>query len=359
MPPIRILVVDDSAVVRKVIKTAVSREADFEVIGTARNGEIALEKIERLKPDLVTLDLEMPVLDGLGTLRALRERCCATPVIVFSALSETGARVSIEALAQGARDCVTKPSSLNSPSEAIEHVQRELVPRARALCRRPDPQGAPPTLTPTPSPQRARSARSRPGAGAPPEVVAIGLSTGGPNALAELMAALPGDLPVPIVVVQHMPAFFTRQLAERLDRGSKLRVEEGQDGVAIERGAAYVAPGGQHMVLRREGLVVRIVTNLDPPENSCRPAVDPLFRSVAEIYGAATLAVIMTGMGSDGLRGCEEVRRAGGQIVVQDEPSSVVWGMPGYVAEAGLADAVLPLDALAAEIALRAGSGKS
>jgi len=341
---VRVLIVDDSAVVRQLMTKALDGVDGITVVGTAPNGEIALEKIGRLEPDVVTLDLEMPVMDGLQTLEALRERGSEVPVIVVSALTEQGARTSIEALTRGARDYVTKPAKVSDREEAITQVREALAAKVMALAGQPPKVASKVSAPPAPH-------RVRPASGVPVEVIAIGISTGGPNALDVLVPALPGDLPVPVLIVQHMPPVFTAQLANRLDRHCKLDVEEGCDGALVQAGHVYIAPGGLHMVVKRAGTEVRIETNEEPPENSCRPAVDPLFRSVTDVYGAGTLAVVMTGMGSDGLRGCESVHQAGGRILVQDEASSVVWGMPGYVANAGLADAQYPLDQLAAAIA--------
>jgi two-component system chemotaxis response regulator CheB len=192
--------------------------------------------------------------------------------------------------------------------------------------------------------------------GEKPAIIAIGVSTGGPNALAAVLPALPGDLPVPVVIVQHMPPMFTRLLAERLNTQSKLKVVEGQAGMALQAGTVYIAPGDFHMELQPSGVSMLLRLVQTPPENSCRPAVDVLFRSVAKAYGARVFAVILTGMGQDGLRGCETIHEAGGRVVVQDEATSIVWGMPGFVARAGLAEKVLPLDTIAAEIARRAGA---
>jgi len=338
--PIRVLIVDDSVVVRRLVERALASDPDIEVVGTARNGDVGLEKIESLRPDLVTLDIEMPVRDGLETLRELRRRRIDVPVIMFSTLTERGARASMEALALGARDYVTKPTNVSDRETALQRVREELLPRTKALCRRTRVVRRTPPPSPRPKPQPATA----------PQVVVIGVSTGGPNALDELIPALPAAFSLPILIVQHMPPVFTAQLAARLDRHAKLAVQEGCDGTPLQAGRVYVAPGGVHMVVERRGAEVVLALNDEPPENSCRPAVDPLLRAAARVYGAATLAVVMTGMGSDGLHGCEAVHAAGGRILAQDEESSVVWGMPGFVVQAGLADAVHPLDQLAPAI---------
>ena len=351
MPPARVLVVDDSVVIRRLITQALQAEADIEVIGTASNGKLALAKLEQLRPDLVTLDIEMPEMDGLATLPALRATHPRLPVIMFSTLTERGAAATLEALSLGASDYVTKPSNTGSLDIALTKIRDDLVPKIRALV----PGMGTATRTATTRPV-ATVVAPRAQIGVPPMVKAlvIGVSTGGPSALAELIPNLPADLGVPVLVCQHMPPVFTRLLAERLDAKSGLHVHEAADGDVVTPGGVWIAPGGLHMVVQRTpGGSPRIATNTEPPENSCRPAVDPLLRSAVATWGSGVLAVVLTGMGQDGLRGCEAVSEAGGRILVQDEASSVVWGMPGYVAKAGLADRALPLDGLAVEITRR------
>lgn len=354
MRRIRVLVVDDSVVVRRLVSDVISADQRFEVVGTAANGSIGLQKIGQLSPDLVTLDVEMPELDGLQTLVAIREKWPRLPVIMFSTLTERGAATTLEALSRGASDYVTKPANVGSVSLAQERVREQLLPKILAFCGHLLPA---PAMAPVPPPKLpsivAGTAFKTPRMGArrePIEIVAVGVSTGGPNALAELIPALPGDLGVPVVVVQHMPAMFTKLLAERLDKLSPLSVAEGIDGEWLNPGQVWIAPGDRHMLIQRQGDRCKLRLNDGPPENSCRPAVDPLFASVTECYGGRMLAVILTGMGYDGLRGSERVKLAGGRVIAQDEASSVVWGMPGAVARAGLADSVLPLHDIAAEI---------
>jgi two-component system chemotaxis response regulator CheB len=350
VPTARVLVVDDSVVIRRLITQALQAEADIEVVGTASNGKLALAKLDTLRPDLVTLDIEMPEMDGLATLPHLRATHPRLPVIMFSTLTERGAAATLEALSLGASDYVTKPSNTGSLDVALAKIRDDLVPKIRAL-------------VPGMGPARVAVARTAPTVvaprvqvGMPPLVKAlvIGVSTGGPSALAELIPHLPGDLGVPVLVCQHMPPVFTRLLSERLDAKSALHVQEASDGDLVGPGGVWIAPGGLHMVVRRTpGGSPVIATNTDPPENSCRPAVDPLLRSAVATWGNGVLAIVLTGMGQDGLRGCEAVSEAGGRILVQDEATSVVWGMPGYVAKAGLADRALPLDELAVEITRR------
>jgi len=358
---IRVLVVDDSVVVRRLVSRVLEEEPDVEVVGAAANGRIALAKLAQLEVDVVTLDIEMPEMDGLATLAQLRPRWPRLPVIMFSTLTERGAEATLEALSLGASDYVTKPTGLHNPAEALAAVKAELLPRIRALhgrhralaqapapaVARPGPAATPAVREPVVRPANARI-----------DLVAIGVSTGGPNALAELLPALPSSFPVPIVIVQHMPPVFTRMLANRLDSCCGVSVIEAVGGEALLPGRVYIAAGGRHLALARHGTSVVTVANDDPPAHSCRPAVDVLFRSVAGLYGTGALAVVLTGMGQDGLQGAEAIRLAGGQVLAQDEASSVVWGMPGFVARAELADAVLPLDELAAEIGRRVAAGR-
>jgi len=351
MTPIRILVVDDSVVVRRLLSDTLSQEAGFEVVGTANDGRIALTKIPSLKPDLITLDVEMPVMDGLATLAEIRKSYRKLPVIMFSTLTERGASATLDAIALGASDYATKPSEIGSPAAAIEYIRGELIPKIKALCR---PLALkPPAVNPVVAPVKARSG-PRPRI----EIVTIGTSTGGPNALAEVLRQIPKDFPVPIVVVQHMPPIFTKLLAERLASRCPIPVEEGRACAVVSPGHVWIAPGDFYMKVTRTGLEGRLNLSQAPPENSCRPAVDVLFRSVAAAYRANALGVVMTGMGSDGVRGAEAIRHAGGEVIVQDEATSVVWGMPGLVHASGQADGVYPLDSLASEITRRVRQGR-
>jgi two-component system chemotaxis response regulator CheB len=358
-PRTRVLVVDDSVVVRRIVTDVLAEDPALEVAGVAAHGRIALAKIPQLNPDLVTLDVEMPELDGLATLKAIRARYPRLPVVMFSTLTERGAAVTMEALLAGANDYVTKPANVGSVPEAMQRIRQELIPRIHALCGREPGRGAvnasrPTSLAASNSRPAPLTHRSRNGpTTVPVEAIVVGVSTGGPNALAALLPKLPADLPVPVLVVQHMPPMFTRLLAERLDRETSLSVAEAEDGAPVTPGRVLIAPGDRHLVVRRRGTM--IVAGLDdgPPENSCRPAVDVLFRSAAAVYGRHVLAVVMTGMGSDGARGSEHVRAAGGGVLVQDEATSVVWGMPGAVVRLGLADEVLALDQLPTAIVRR------
>lgn len=354
MRKIRVLVVDDAVVVRKILTDALASDPLIEVAGVAANGNIALAKIVQLSPDLVTLDMEMPEKDGLETLREIRAQYRNLPVIMFSTLTEKGASVTLDALALGASDYVTKPANVGSVSVAIQRVKDELIPKIHALCKNvvnPAAVAKQATLTkPHAAPPAVPKPPARPNR---IDLLAIGSSTGGPNALAEVIPSLPADFPVPVVITQHMPPVFTRLMAERLDSHSPLKVREGVKGERIAPGQVWIAPGDHHMVVARRGAEFILDLNQEPPENSCRPAVDHMMRSVVHLFGGRVLAVILTGMGQDGLQGCEMVHDAGGQVLAQDEASSVVWGMPGFVARAGIADKVLPLNQIGAEIVRR------
>jgi len=352
MPKIRVLVVDDAVVMRKLITETLRCDPDLEVVGIAANGKIALQKIPQVNPDLITLDIEMPEMDGLSTLREVRRLYPKLAVIMFSTLTQRAASATLEALTLGANDYVTKPANIGSVTEGMARMEQELIPKIKVHCRHlrhsEAAQSGPNALPPVRTPPAVLT--PRPG---PIEIVCLGTSTGGPNALAEVFAGLTPDFPVPIVMVQHMPPLFTAMLAERLTSHSPIPCHEGADGQVVERGHAYLAPGGRHMEVQRIGARTVLRLHDGPPENSCRPAVDVLFRSVTGNYGGAVLGVVMTGMGQDGLRGCEIIREKRGHIVVQDEATSIVWGMPGAVANAGYADRILPLQLIAGEITRR------
>jgi len=358
MPKIRILIVDDSVVVRRMVSDVLAADPQLEVAGIAANGRIALAKIPQVNPDIVILDVEMPELDGIGTLVEIRKSLPRLPVIMYSTLTQRGAEATLEALSQGATDYVTKPSNVGSAAQGLECIRTQLIPKIKAICGRTLGVATLSPLAATVFPKTLPRPLAFPRREERIDIVAIGVSTGGPNALAILIPTLPCDLPVPVVVVQHMPPVFTRLLAERLAAKSQIGVEEGHPGAVLEPGCAYIAPGDYHMVVASDHQKVMLRTYQGPPENSCRPAVDVLFRSVAEVFKPHALAVVMTGMGQDGLRGCEHIREVGGQILVQDQATSVVWGMPGFVANAGLADNVLPLEQLGMEILRRVRNGR-
>jgi two-component system chemotaxis response regulator CheB len=339
------MLVDDSALIRRLTSAALRSDPGVVVANTAENGKAALEIIERDRPDIVLLDVEMPVMDGLTTLRNIKRRWPKLPVLMFSTLTAHGARITIEALAAGADDYVTKPSGTGNPAAALERVRSEVLPKMKAICR-PKRIAAP--VLPAMRPRVAAA----PSGGGGVDVLAIGTSTGGPNALIALLGGL-ATLPVPVLIVQHMPPSFTAMLAERLDRSCTMPVTEASTPTRVVPGHVYLAVGGRHLqVERRDGGVWAVQTDA-APENSCRPAVDVLFRSVAEVYANRVLGVVLTGMGSDGCVGSEAIVRRGGTVLAQDEESSVVWGMPGSVARAGLAERILPIDKISAEIGAR------
>ena len=364
MPPISVLVVDDSVVVRRLVTLALEDHEGIEVVGVAANGQIALGKIDQLKPDVVTMDIEMPVMDGISTVRALRRAGHRMPVIMFSTLTERGAAAPLDALAAGATDYVTKPSGHGSVAEAVTRVASDLVPRIVALAGPRRSASAPSPSQRTTAPKAAsRSALVLKKLPAPERgtvrAVMIGSSTGGPEALSHLLRGLTAPLPVPVVVVQHMPPVFTRQLAARLDRLGPSTVVEVAGGELLAPGTVYIAPGDQHLEVVRSGATIRTRLHQGPPVNYCRPSVDVLFDSAAAVFGGDQLAVVLTGMGADGRGGVERILAAGGRVVVQDEETSVVWGMPGAVATGPGAHAVLPLDEIAPAVVravARAGS---
>jgi len=338
---IRVLVVDDSVVIRRLVTQALSEDAALEVVGSASNGSIALSRVPQLNPDVITLDIEMPEMDGLETLRRLRQTYKAVRVIMFSTLTERGAAVTMEALASGADDYVAKVSNMGSLDKSMANLRHELIPKIKQFFALQEA-GAAPT-----APVNGHGAVKLPAICQPtvaPEVVAIGVSTGGPTALGQIMPQFPARFPLPVLIVQHMPPLFTRLLAERLQVGSELKIEEAREGAAIEPGKVLIAPGDFHMRVARKGRQAVVALDQGPPENSCRPAVDVLFRSVEEVYGGAAIAAVLTGMGYDGARGASVLKAAGSYVIAQDEATSVVWGMPGAVVRAGLADAVVPLD---------------
>jgi len=360
----RILIVDDSVVMRSLLRTVVTTDATLEVVGSAADGASALTAIESGKPDLILLDVEMPVMDGLATLRELRTRGFSMPVIMCSSLTQRGARVTIEALASGASDYVAKPTGQSGRDAAVRTLAQELMPKIRALTGagqaprlwHPVLASSMPGISRLPLPVAVL--KSQP-ISSIPEVVVIGVSTGGPAALDRILPTLPASFSLPVLIVQHMPEVFTNLLAERLNGRCSLQVREAHEGDAIRSGVIYIARGNWHLELHAAARAAvssaapanpTLHLSQGPLENHCRPAVDVLFRSAAEVYGAGVLAVVLTGMGADGLIGCRMIRDRGGSVLAQDQPTSTVWGMPGAVANAGLAHRVLPLDMIGPEI---------
>ena len=358
MSTVRALVVDDSRVVRQLVTAALTRDAGITVVGEAADGIEALQEVLRLEPDVVVLDVEMPRMGGLDVVHALHVSHPRLPIIMFSTLTERGAKVTVDALLAGASDCVLKPSRMDGPDAALSRVHDELVPRIKALC---SGTAQASTARATVRPSSAAPATARAAGRAPadkparravePDVVVVGSSTGGPDALMTVLASVPAGARVPILVAQHMPPLFTKMFAARLDRAVAATVREGVDGELLQPGHVYVAPGDHHMEVVRSPRGVSLTIHQAPREDNARPSATLLLRSAARVFGLRTLAVVLTGMGSDGLLGAQAVHDAGGTVLAQDEKSSVVWGMPGAVVRAGLADQVLTPDALARRLA--------
>lgn len=352
---LRVLVVDDTSLFRRVIADALALLPDVEVVGTAPNGKIALERAATLSPDLITLDIEMPEMDGIEVLDALKSRGIECGVVIVSALTLKGGDLTIRALERGAFDFITKPSG-GDPQANLAAISSALAPIVSAYRRRWEIRSI---LKPTSTLTMAARANLSP----PParieyqpvsrkaELVLIGISTGGPNALAKMLPVLPPNFPVPILVVQHMPPLFTKSMAASLAAKCRVLVKEAEDKETIHPSTVYIAPGGRHMRIAAglKGEFNLSITD-DPLENNCRPSVDYLFRSVANNFNGNTTAVIMTGMGSDGVLGLRLLKRKNCHIIAQDESSCVVFGMPGEAVKAGIVDVVAPLEHIADEI---------
>jgi two-component system chemotaxis response regulator CheB len=343
MSPIRVLVVDDSALMRRLIPRLLATDPEIEVVGTAMDGVYALQKVQSLRPDVLTLDVDMPRLDGIGTLRALGGTQ-GPPAVIVSALTVRDADLTFQALAAGAFDVVAKPHA--AISARMHEIGAELVAKVRAAA---GASGAPRTAWPA-APARAAGRGAAP-VGARPrqaatQVLAIGVSTGGPNALTFLLPRLPADFPAAIAVVQHLPPGFTAMFASRLDAICQIEVREARDGDPLLPGRALIAPGDRHLTVKRDGLGTIAVLSGAAPVRGHRPSADVLFGSVAEQFGPDATALIMTGMGDDGADGVEQVRRSGGRTLAQDEASCVVFGMPRAAIERGAVDRVLGLDEL-------------
>ena len=365
--PLRILAADDSAVMRGIMRHLfLTHGGDpqnelprMELCGVARDGVECLEAVQQLKPDVLVLDLEMPKLNGLEVLERLRRVSPGLPVIMCSSHTEHGARSTLEALARGASDYVMKPVEQRDFASALLSLAHELLPRVAALAK-----GA---RKGAGKRGQVRTDVARISTDSAIELVVIGLSTGGPSALEQMLPKLPADFPVPVMIVQHMPKLFTGPLAERLNKCSSLSVEQAYDGAVIRPGTVWLAPGDSHMEVAERVLGIgdysgrrgRVKLHRREMLNHCRPSVDHLFFSAARTYGAGTLALMMTGMGSDGLDGAKAVHKSGGAVLAQDEATSAVWGMPGRVSEAGIASATLPLEALADELMQRVYGGRA
>jgi two-component system, chemotaxis family, protein-glutamate methylesterase/glutaminase len=350
-PAIRVMIVDDAVVVRGLMSRWLSEESGIEIVGTFRNGREAVDNVLKLKPDVAVLDIDMPELDGLSALPLLLARRPDLVVIMASTLTRRNAEVSLKALSLGAVDYVTKPET-SREIMFTQSFRREIIEKIRHLGRRRAPK---PLLPKAPHGEadapRAQPISLRPFSPVSPRLLAIGSSTGGPQALQVMIRGLTPVLGrLPLVITQHMPQTFTAILAEHLARAANRPAHEGVHGETIKPGMLYVAPGGKHMRLERHGDSAMIVIGDDPPVHFCKPAVDPLFQSAAAAFGPALLAVVLTGMGTDGTDGAGDIASAGGSIIAQDEASSVVWGMPGSAAHSGHCSAVLPLDEIAPRV---------
>lgn len=352
--PFRVMVVDDSAVIRGLLTRALEADPQITVVTSVSNGQLALRALERTDVEIVVLDIEMPMMDGMTALPLLLKTKPGLQVIMASTLTRKNAEVSLNALAKGAADYVAKPTS-TSEIHSADSFKQELTGKIKAVAAAaraarqttPAAKGGAAALTrvapKTRQPIYNIPVTLRTAPVFPPEVIAIGSSTGGPQALLKLFEALGSDIRQPILITQHMPPTFTTLLAEHISRASRMLCTEGKDGETIVPGRVYLAPGDHHMVVEGRGQQRVIRINQEPPESFCRPAVDPMLRSIAPVYGARVLVIILTGMGADGRMGAKDIVAAGGTVIAQDEATSVVWGMPGAVATAGLCSAVLPL----------------
>lgn len=362
--PLRVMVVDDSVVIRGLISRWIDAEPDMTVVGSLRTGLDAVNQVERISPDVAILDIEMPDLDGISALPQLLAKKRNLIVIMASTLTRRNAEISFKAMSLGAADYIPKPESTREISAAdvfkhdILQKIRSLGARVRRLKSVASPSIAPTTqaaATPAARPAPVVAAPSklvtRPFSPSMPRALLIGSSTGGPQALMALVAEIGSVIDrVPVLITQHMPPTFTTILAEHLARASKRPAHEGIDGEPVKAGTIYLAPGGKHMRAAKQGANIVIALDDGPPVNFCKPAVDPLFTSGIDVWQGGVLAVVLTGMGSDGMRGGKEVVAAGGNVIAQDEATSVVWGMPGAAANAGICSAILPLNQIGAKI---------
>lgn len=361
--PYRVMIVDDSAVIRGMMSRWLGEDPEIEVVALARNGKDAVDTVAKANPEIVLLDIEMPVMDGITALPKIIAAAPQVRVIMSSTLTRRGAEISMKAMAKGAADYVPKPES-KADINASQTFKKEVISKIKVLAAATRGKGAKPGFSADRSSKTA-SAINRGGAvtlrapsGVKPTLLAVGSSTGGPQALFEFLKGLGADVKIPIVITQHMPATFTSILADHIAKASGRPCAEAKDGEVLASGRIYVAPGDFHMSVKRQGASLALHLDKNPPENFCRPAVDPLFRSVAKTVGAGALCVVLTGMGSDGAKGGQEIVDAGGTILAQDEKSSVVWGMPGAVATKGLCAAVKTLPELSKAVSTLVKGGK-
>jgi len=355
--PIRVLIVDDSVVIRKLLASVIGTQEDMFVCATAANGMMAINEVSVTKPDVITMDLDMPKMNGLETVRALRREGSTVSIIMVSSITTTGARMTLDCLNAGADDFITKPHQLNDFSQCLTILEHELIPKIRVMARRkkmPDLSAFSKPVAPkpiaVPVPKITKPEFEPPRKTGHCRALLVASSTGGPLALNIFFDSLGSRVQVPIFVVQHMPPYFTRTLAERLDEIFPLHFKECTHGERVKGGCVYIAEGGKHMEVKADENGVIVQTNDNPMVNFCKPAADVLFSSAVDVYGGDLVAVVLTGMGRDGTQGSRLVVNAGGKVVVQDEMSSVVWGMPGSVVQSGLAHAILPIDRIADKV---------
>jgi two-component system chemotaxis response regulator CheB len=343
---IRVLVVDDSALMRRVISDMLNEKSDMEVIATARNGQDALEKAKKLELDIITLDVEMPIMNGIDTLKELKKDNINMPVIMLSGLTKESTTITMECLHLGAFDFIPKPSGVISVD--INKVQDELVSKVRAAFHKCSMDGSCGirNLTADSNKENYKDRINKASFGSI-EAIVIGASTGGPKAIYSVITKFPKDIGVPIFVVQHMPVGFTKAFAERLDSNSQIKVVEAQEGQIYEKNVAYVAPGGFHMEVKNDG---KIHLSKEPAIWGVRPAVDKLFKSASEVFKARIVSVVLTGMGKDGAEGTKTIKEKGGITISEDESTCIIYGMPKMAYETGAVDFVIPLDNIAQEI---------
>ncbi len=346
---IKVLVVDDSAFMRKAITAMLQEDPEIKVVGTARDGVEAVQMVQELKPDIVTMDVEMPRMDGITALKEIMQKC-PVPVLMVSSLTTEGAKVTLEALELGAIDFI--PKNLAELSVNIVKIKGMLIDKIKTIGRRGIVKRKPAVKTTEPKIEvpKVEVPKTRITTERKVGIVSIGTSTGGPKALQEIIPNLPKDFPVPVVIAQHMPPNFTKPFAERLDQLSQLSVKEAEEGETVKPGIVYIAPGRGHMRLKRRGIEIFVSISEDKEEFIYRPSVDALMLSVAECFPGRSLGVILTGMGNDGARGCKKIKETGGRIFAQNEETCVVYGMPKAVVDAGIADKVVPLEEMAGEI---------
>lgn len=357
--PYRVMLVDDSSVIRGLLSRWLSADPAIEIVASVGNGQVAVNNMARTNPEIVVLDIEMPVMDGLTALPLILKANPDVQVLMSSTLTQKNAEVSLKAMSLGASDYIPKPttnreviSSQSFQSEIIEKIKSLAIAKRKLLGHSPykETTASMPAIEQDVKGTTNKILDLRKASLTPPRIIGVGSSTGGPQALLKFINSLKDDLTVPVVITQHMPAAFTKILAGHLSKASGLECIEAMDNTPLENGKVYIAPGDHHMIVVEKNEKKYLRLNQDPPENFCRPAVDPMFRSLSNLYGPAVLGVILTGMGQDGLKGSKVVVENGGTIIAQNQETSVVWGMPGAVSEAGICNAILPLDEMGGKV---------